>query len=100
SWPCSGDRRASCPQCPGERRSCVAEALAFFGAGFALVAKLDLAAHARARGHGEGACLDVAIDDARLKELDPLAIRDVPEELRPAAPAARLDVPLDARAGI
>src|SRR5215472_1308415 len=80
--------------------SCVAEALAFFGAGFALVAKLDLAAHARARGDGEGACLDVAIDDARLEELDPLGILDVAEELAPDAHDARLDVPFEARPGI
>src|SRR5256885_11489469 len=56
SSPCSADTSASCPPRSGERRrSCVAEALGLaLGAILALVAELDLAAHARARRHGEG----------------------------------------------
>src|ERR1700756_5151531 len=101
SSPCSVDRCASCPRSPsGWRRSCAAEALGLaFGAAFALVAELDLAAHARAGRDREGAGFDIAVDHARLEQLDPLGILDVADELASHAHHARLHLPFEARAG-
>src|SRR5262249_54468221 len=66
----------------------------------AVVAKLDLAAHARAGGHGQRARLDVAVDDARLEQLDPLGVLDVADQLTGDADHAGLYVPFQARGGI
>src|SRR5690349_14840612 len=102
SSPCNADRCASCQRSPGERpRSCVAEALVVsLGPALAFVAELHLAAHARARSHGERSCLDVAVDDAGLEELDALGVLDVADELAAHAHDARLDVPFEPRARI
>src|SRR5213079_1796928 len=100
--PYSADTCASCPPSPGEkRRSCAAEAFGLaLGAAFGLVAELDLATHARAGRDRQGPCLDVAVDDARLVELDPPRVLDVPDELAGDAHDARLDLPFEPCAGI
>src|SRR5207249_5597744 len=90
------------PPSPGEkRRSCAAEAFGVaLGAAFGLVADLDLATHARAGRDRQGPCLDVAVDDARLVELDPPRVLDVADELASDAHDARLDLPFEPCAGI
>src|SRR5579864_293141 len=106
SSPCNADRCGSSPRCPGERRrSCVAEALAVnlavsLGAALDVVPELHLPAHTRACGNRQRSGFDVAVDDARLEQLDALGVLDVADELTAHAHDARLDVALEARARI
>ena len=84
----------------GHRRGDAHALLALVGLQGFLVAELDLAAHARAGGDGQGSCLDVTVDHAALQQLHTLGALDVADELAAHHHDTGFDVAFELRAHV